>query len=320
MLRTDKIQRSTSSAGSPILFVPIPHGRGLRLCVDYRALNKVTIPNRYPLPIMQELQDRVQGAQWFTKMDLKNRFHLIRIRDGDEWKMTFRTWNGLYEFQVMPFRLTNAPSTFQDMMNHVFSDMLDVRLLVYMDDILMYAQTQEEHDSQVKKVLERLPENGLAVSPGKCVWRLQEVKFLGYNIGKDGIKMSPEKVEAVLSWKRPGSLTDTQSFLRFGNFYKRFIPNYSGVACPLIELTKGEGKNWTWNPQAEAVFEELKCRFTTVPVLAHFDSQRPVIIETEASTSRSVRCYPNETKKGNCTRWLFTPGRSSPWNQLRNPR
>ena len=154
MLRTGKIRRSTSPAGSPILFVPKPHGRGLRLCVDYRALNKVTIPNRYPLPLMQELQDRVQGAQWFTKMDLKNGFHLIRIREGDEWKTAFRPRYGLYEFQVMPFGLTNAPSTFQDMMIHVFSDMLDVGLLVYMDNILVDTQTQEEHDDGVKKVLE----------------------------------------------------------------------------------------------------------------------------------------------------------------------
>jgi len=129
MERTGKIRRSTSPAGSQILFVPKPHGRGLRLCVDYRALNKITIPNRYPLPLMQELQDRVRGAQWFTKMDLKNGFHLIRVREGDEWKTVFQTRYGLFEFQVMPFGLTNAPSTFQDMMNHVFSDMLDVGVI-----------------------------------------------------------------------------------------------------------------------------------------------------------------------------------------------
>ena len=183
----------------------------------------------------------------------------------------------------MPFALTNTPSTFQDMMNHVFSDMLDVGLLVYMHDILVYAQTHEDHDSRVKKVLEQLQENGLAGSPDRCIWQLQEVEFLGYIIGKNGMKMSPENVKAVLSWKRPGSLTDTQSFLGFANFYRRFIQNYLGVARPLTELTKGEGKNWAWNPQAAAVFQELKRRFTTAPVLAHFDSQQPVIIETDAS-------------------------------------
>ena len=152
---------------------------------------------------MQELQDQVQGAQWFTKMDLKNRFHLIRMRKGDEWKTAFRTRYGLFKFQVMPFGLTNAPSTFQDMMNHVLSDLLDVGVLVYIDDILVYAKTEKEHDQLVKEVLGRLQENGLAVSPEKCVWKAQEVEFLGYVIGRNGIKMAKEKVQAVLEWKTP---------------------------------------------------------------------------------------------------------------------
>jgi len=284
MERTGKIKRSTSPAGSPILFVPKPHGRGLRLCVDYRALYRITIPNRYPLPLMQELQDRVQGAQWFTKMDLKNGFNLIRMREGDEWKTAFRTRYGLYEFQVMPFGLTNAPSTFQDMMNHVFSDMLDVEVLAYMDDILVYAKTKEEHDQIVKEVLKRLQENGLAVAPEKCLWRLQDVEFLGYIIGRDGIKMSTEKVEAVLQWERLGNITEVRSFLGFTNFYRRFIQDYSKVARPLTELTKKEaGKSWEWNLEAEAAFKELKKRFTTAPFLAHFDPTKPVIIETDVS-------------------------------------
>jgi len=218
MERTGKIKRSTSPAGSPILFVPKPHGRGLRLCMNYRALNRITIPNRYPLPLMQELQDRVQGARWFTKMDLKNRFHLIRVWEGDKWKTAFRTRYGLFEFRVMPFGLTNAPSTFQNMMNHIFSDMLDVGVLAYMDDILIYTDTEERHDNTIRKVLRRLQENGLAVSTEKCIWKTQEVEFLGYIIGQEGIKMSQEKVEAVLSWQRPNSLTEVQSFLRFANF------------------------------------------------------------------------------------------------------
>jgi len=151
-------------------------------------------------------------------MDLKNGFHLIQVREGDEWKTAFRTRYGLFEFRVMPFGLTNAPSTFQDMMNHIFSDMLDVGVLAYMDDILIYADTEERHDNTVREVLRRLQENGLAVSPEKCIWKTQEVEFLGYIIGQEGIKMSQEKVEAVLSWQRPNSLTEVQSFLRFANF------------------------------------------------------------------------------------------------------
>jgi len=185
MERTGKIRGSTSPVGFPILFVPRPHGRGLRLCVDYRGLNCVTIPNRYPLPLMQELQDRVRGAQWFTKMDLKNGFHLIRVKEGDEWKTTFRTRYGLFKFQVMPFGLTNALSTFQDMMNHVFSDMLDGGVIAYMDNILVYADTEEGHDRTVKEVLKRLQTNGLAISPEKCVWKVKEVEFLGYIIGRN---------------------------------------------------------------------------------------------------------------------------------------
>jgi len=242
MLRTGKIRRSTSSAGSPILFVPKPNGKGLRLCVDYTALNRITIPNRYPLSLMQELQDQVQGAKWFTKLDLKNGFNLIHIREGDEWKTAFRTRYGLYQFRVMPFGLTNAPSTFQDMMNHVFSIMIDLDLLVYMDDFLIYAKTEKEHHQRVKKVLKRLQENQLAASPDKCVWKTQEVEFLGYVIGQEVIKMAKGKVEAVLEWRMPASLMEVQSFLEIANFYRRFIQDYSRIARPLTELTKGDKK------------------------------------------------------------------------------
>jgi len=189
MLKNGKIRHSTCPAGSPILFVPKPNRRGLRLCVDYRGLNRITIPNRYPLPLMQELQDRVQGARWFTKMDLKNGLNLIRIREGDEWKTAFRIRYGLYKFQVMLFGLTNTPSTFKDMMNHIFSDMLDLGLIAYVDDIQIYAKTQAEHDRMVRETLRRLQENGLAVAADKCVWRTTEVEFLGYILSREGVKM-----------------------------------------------------------------------------------------------------------------------------------
>ena len=132
---------------------------------------KITIPNRYPLPLMQELQDRVPGARYFTKLDLKNRFNLMRMKAGDEWKTAFRTHNGLYEFKVMPFSLSNTPSTFQEMMNHIFSDMLDLGLIIYMDNILMYAKKQAEQDEIIWNTLKRLQDNGLAVAVDKCIWR-----------------------------------------------------------------------------------------------------------------------------------------------------
>jgi len=283
MMRTGKIQRSTSSAGAPILFVPKPHGRGLRLCVDYGGINRITIPNRYPLPLIQELQDRIQGAQFFTKIDLKNGDHLVRMKEGEEWKTAFRTHYGLYEFLVMPFGLTNALATFQDMINHIFRDMTDFGLLAYIDDLLIYAKTEGERDKIVKEVLRWLRANRLAVSAEKCSWKQPEVEFLGYVIGREGIKMSEEKVKGVLEWKSPASLVETQAFLGFANFYQRFIKDYSRIARPITELTKATTKDWRWTPEAEQIFTELKNRFTSTPILAHFDPQRPVIVETDAS-------------------------------------
>jgi len=167
-------------------------------------------------------------------------------------------------------------------MNHIFSDMLDVGTLAYMDDILVYADTEEKHDETVREVLKRLQNNGLAVSPEKCIWKAQEVEFLGYIIGRNGIRMSEEKVEALLGWKTLESLTETQSFLEFANIYRRFIQDYSRVARPLTELTKKD-REWNWNAEAGAAFTELKKRFTTAPILAHFDPAKEVIIETDTS-------------------------------------
>ena len=190
---------------------------------------KITIPNRYPLPPMQELQDRVQGVRYLTKLDLKNRFNLMRMKAGDEWKMGVRTRYGLYEFKVILFGLSNTPSTFQDMMNHIFSDMLDLGLMIYMDDILMYGKTQAEHDEIVRNTLKRLQDNSLAVAADKCVWRTREVEFLGYVLSQDRVKMAQDKGEAVLEWETPRLLTEVQSFLGFANFYRQFIQDYSQV-------------------------------------------------------------------------------------------
>jgi hypothetical protein len=190
MLELGKIRPSKSPAAAPIVFVPKAHARGFRLCVDYRGLNKVTIANRYSLLIMSELQDRVRGAKIFTKIDLKNGYNLIRIKARDEWKMAFKTWYGLYEYTVMPFGLSNAPATFQNMMNHIFRGLLDLGLIVYLDNILIYTETEEEHDRIVTEVLKCLAENGLAILQDKCFWSTSQVDFLGYVISKDAIEMA----------------------------------------------------------------------------------------------------------------------------------
>jgi hypothetical protein len=201
MLELGKIRPSKCPAGAPIIFLPKAHGPGLRLWVDYRGLNKVTIANRYPLPIISELQDRVRGAKVLTKIDLKHGYNLIRIKPGNEWKMVFKIRYGLYEYTVMPFGLSNAPATFQNMMNHIFRDLLDLGLIVYLHDILIYAETVEEHDRIVTEVLKCLVANGLAISQDKCFWSTSRVDFLRYVISKEGIEMAQDKVQCIRDWE-----------------------------------------------------------------------------------------------------------------------
>jgi hypothetical protein len=208
MLEFGKIRPLKSPATAPIIFVPKAYGWGLRLCVNYHGLNKVTITNWYPLPIMSELQDRVRGVKIFTKINLKNGYNLIWIKPGDEWKIVFKTWYGLYEYTIMPSGLSNTPATFQNMMNHIFWDLLDLGLIVYLDDILIYAKTEEEHDHIITKVLKYLTANRLAISQDKCFWSTTRVDFLGYIILNDGIEIAQDKVQCIWEWECPRSLRD----------------------------------------------------------------------------------------------------------------
>ena len=270
MLREGKIRPSESPAGAPILFVPKPNGRGLRLCVDYRKLNATTIPNRYPLPLMQELQDMVAGCMVFSKLDLKNGYNLLRIKPGDEWKTAFRCRYGHFEYLVMPFGLINAPASFQAMMNEILKEFLDQGVVVYMDDILIYTKTVTEHRLLLSKVMARLIEHGLAADIEKCVFEAPCVEFLGYVIGANGVEMCPEKMKAILEWETPKTVTDVRSFLGFANFYRRFVEGYSRIAIPLTNLTN-EKVPWTWDERCQEAFGSLQARFSSAPILKHFD-------------------------------------------------
>ena len=189
MLAEGKIIHSKSPAGAPILFVPKPDAR-LGFCVDYGQLIKLTILNKYPLPLMTEIQERVAGATVFAKLDLKDGYHLIRIRTGDEWKTALRTLYGHYEYKVMPFGLVNAPVTFQAMMNMILGEFLDLRVVVYLDDILIYTKSLKDHRALTKQVLARLERHDLAISLKKAVFHVDTVEFLGYIVGNDGVTMS----------------------------------------------------------------------------------------------------------------------------------
>jgi hypothetical protein len=254
------IRASSSPAGAPILFVKKPGG-GLRLCVDYRGLNEGTIKNRYPLPLIRETLMRLSKARYYSTLDVCGAYNLLRIAEGDEWKTAFRTRYGLYESLVMPFGLTNAPADFQRFINDVLHPFLDVFCTAYLDDILVYSETLEDHRAHVRQVLEVLSKAGLHLQPEKCHFHKTEVKYLGLIITADGVKMDPAKVEAVVSWESPRNLHDVRAFLGFANFYRRFIVGYSQVVAPMVALTKTAGltkkevrTRFEWNADCERAF------------------------------------------------------------------
>ncbi|XP_018421602.1 PREDICTED: uncharacterized protein LOC108794949 [Nanorana parkeri] len=190
----------------------------LRPIIDYRCLNNTTVKNRYPLPLIPELIEQLQTSKSYTKLDLKGAYNLIRIRTGDEWKTAFRTRYGLYEYTVMPFGLCNAPATFQHFVNDIFHDLLDVCLIVYLDDILIYSNTPAEHKKHVRWVLSRLRAHSLYVKLEKCIFDQPSISFLGYRITPDRIQMDQSKVDCILTWPIPRSRKALQCFLGFSNY------------------------------------------------------------------------------------------------------
>lgn len=292
------IRESQSPAGYPLFFVAKKGTDKLRPVIDYRQLNEITIKNRYPLPLIGEMMDRLQGANWFTKIDLKGAYNLIRMKEGEEWKTAFRTKYGLYEYLVMPFGLTNAPATFQAFINNVLRDYLDDFVVVYLDDILIYSKNMEQHRQHVHKVLQKLTESDLRTSPDKSYFHKQEVEFLGFILTPNQIKMDPQKIKSITEWPTPKNVKDIQSFLGFGNFYRRFIKGYSEITAPLTRLTRKDIP-FKWEMEQEKSFQELRKRFTTAPILTTFDPEKTITVETDASDYAVGACLsqPDQDKK-----------------------
>ena len=275
------IRPSKSPAGAPILFVKKKDG-SLRLCVDYRGLNKVTIKNRYPLPLMNDLLQQLKSAKVFSRIDLRGAYNLVRVREGDEWKTAFRCRYGHFEYLVMPFGLSNAPATFQHLMHDIFRDMLDYCVIIYLDDILIFSKNQIEHDRNVMEVLARLRKHHLYAKLEKCEFDQTSIEFLGYVISVDGIKMDPKKVETILSWPEPENVSDIQSFLGFCNFYRSFIADFTRIALPITALLKKDTE-FIWDATTSKAFATLKRMFCSAPLLAHADPHKPFLLETDAS-------------------------------------
>ena len=256
--------------------------KSLRPCIDFKGLNDITVKNKYPLPLIDSAFGPLYDAVVFTKLDLRNAYYLVRIREGDEWKTAFNTHLGHFEYLVMPFGLTNAPAVFQALINDVLRDMLNHFVFVYLDDILIFSKSLDDHVSHVKCVLQRLLENRLFVKAEKCEFHVSSVQFLGFIVEKGQLKPDPAKVKAVRDWPVPSTRKQLQRFLGFANVSRRFIKNYSRIAAPLTQLTSIK-LPFAWSPAAESSFGKLKDLFSSAPVLIHPDPELQFVVEVDAS-------------------------------------
>jgi hypothetical protein len=281
LLAKGYIRPSVSPYAAPVFFVKKKDG-GQRAVFDYRALNALTVKNRYPLPRIDDLLDQLCGARYFSKLDLQSGYHQIRVKPADIPKTAFRTKYGHYEWLVMPFGLTNAPATFQALMNAVLRPYLDKFVVVYLDDILVYSATEEEHKQHVALVLQTLREHNLFAKASKCEFGKTALSFLGHVIGVDGIGMDPEKVKAIVSWPTPRNVTQLQSFLGLANYYRRFVKGYSGIAAPLTALCTPKTTGWPWSDDHQAAFEALKAALSSAPVIQAPDMAEPFTVTTDA--------------------------------------
>ena len=290
------IQPSKSPFGAPILFVKKKDGT-MRMCVDYRALNNITIKNSYPLPLVDELFDRLQGAKYFSKLDLRSGYHQIRIDAQDVPKTAFRTRYGHFEFLVLPFGLTNAPGTFMHLMHETFREYLDDFVLVFLDDILIFSKTLEEHERHIKAVLDKLRASKLYAKESKCEFFKTEVEFLGHMVGRDGVRMMDDKVKAISEWPIPTKVGDIRAFLGTAGYYRKFIRDFSSIAAPLTELTKDAVK-FEWTSKQQSAFTRLKLALQEAPVLALPDPKLPFVVHVDASGFATGAVLQQDQGKG----------------------
>jgi len=252
------------------------------MCIDYRELNKLTIKNRYPLPRIDDLFDQLQGATYFSKIDLRSGYHQMRVREEDVPKSAFRTRYGHYEFLVMPFGLTNAPAVFMDLMNRVCRPYLDKFVIVFIDDILIYSRSKKDHEQHLRLILELLRDQKLYAKFSKCEFWLREVQFLGHVVNEKGIHVDPAKIEAIKKWEAPKTPTEIRQFLGLAGYYRRFIANFSKIAQPLTALTQKD-KKFMWGEKQEEAFQTLKHKLCNAPILALPEGTDNFVVYCDAS-------------------------------------
>ena len=277
------IVQSKSPQASSFFFVGKKDTEALRPCQDYRYLNEWTVKNGYPLPLVPDLMTKLQGAKYFTKLDLRWGYNNVRIKKGDEWKAAFVTNRGMFEPKVMFFGLCNSPATFQTMMDSYFVEMINEGwIVIYMDDILIFAKTKEELRAFTKRVLRRLKEKDLFLKLEKCKFEQEKIDFLGMVISHNSIQMDPVKLAGISEWPAPTTVKQVRSFLGFCNFYRRFIGNFAEISKPLVNLTR-KTQPWEWTESQALAFQELKSKFATGPILQMPDPAKPFLLETDAS-------------------------------------
>lgn len=283
-LAKGNIVPSSSAAAAPIFFVKVP-GKKDRPVVDYRALNKVTIRDSYPIPVIGWLLNQISGCKYFAKIDLKAAFNLLRVAEGHEWLTAFRTPWGLFEYRVMPFGLANAPAIFQRFIQSVLREYLDVFCFVYLDDILIFSRTRSDHVDHVSKVLSKLRDHKLTASAEKCSFFSDKVLFLGFVITPKGISMDPAKLSTITDWPYPSTTPELLRFLGFANFYRRFISHFSHIVTPLTALTRKNVPTASLLklPAPQAAFSTLKRLFSSSPFLLHFDFTKPRVLHVDCS-------------------------------------
>lgn len=281
MLQNGIIRISSSPFASLVLLVKKKDGTW-HFCVDYRHLNAITVKNKHPLPIVDKLLDELAGSVWFTKLGFRSGYRQICIATGDEPKTAFKTHNGLYEFLVMPFGLTNAPASFQSLMNTIFASLMRKCVLVFMDDILVYNRTLEQHVQHLTQVFQIIRDHKFLIKKSKCAFAQQKIEYLGHIISSQGVSTEPSKIVAVQQWPTPVSLKELRGFLGLTGYYRKFIKNYGMISKPLTLLLK-KGTPFVWTPNTDQAFQLLKQALIQAPVLALPDFNKQFVLETDAS-------------------------------------